>query len=88
MASQDIIMLSQKELVRLHVVHKILNKELKHKEASEVLSLSERQIRRVVSRVTVEGDQGIVHKSRGKPSNRRVSPKLKNKAIECYRTKY
>jgi hypothetical protein len=87
-ASQDIIMLSQKELVRLHVVHKILNKELKHKEASEVLSLSERQIRRVVSRVTVEGDQGIVHKSRGKPSNRRVSSKLKNKAIECYRAKY
>ena len=67
MASQDIIMLSQKELIRLHVVHKILNKELKHKEASEVLSLSERQIRRVVSRVTVEGDKGIVHKSRGKP---------------------
>ncbi len=88
MASQDIIMLSQQERTRLHIVHKILKKELKHKEASMILSLSERQIRRVVSRVTIEGDQGIVHKSRGKPSNRRFPPKLKNKVIDCYRTKY
>lgn len=88
MASKDIIMLSQQERTRLHIVHKILNKELKHKEASKLLSLSERQIRRVVSRVKVEGDQGIVHKSRGKPSNRRFPPKLKNKVIERYRTKY
>ena len=78
MASEDIIMLSQKEFVRLHIVQKILNKELKHKEASEVLSLSERQIRRIVSRVKSEGDRGIVHKSRGKPSNRRSCVKLKN----------
>jgi hypothetical protein len=88
MASQDIIMLSQKELIRLHIVHKIRNKELKHKEASKILSLSERQMRRVVSRVTIGGDQGIVHKSRGKPSNRRISLRLKNKVIECYKTKY
>ncbi len=88
MASGDIIMLSQKELIRLHIVHKILNKELKHKDASKALSLSERQIRRVVSRVTLEGDKGIVHKSRGKPSNRRISQRLKNKVIECYRAKY
>jgi len=80
-ASKDIIMLSQKELIKLHIVHKILNKELKHKEASKILLLSERQIRRVVSRVVIEGDQGIVHKSRGKPSNRRFSPKLKSKVL-------
>lgn len=88
MASGDIIMLSQKELIRLHIVHKILNKELRHKDASKALSLSERQIRRVVSRVTLEWDNGIVHKSRGKPSNRRISQRLKNKVIECYRAKY
>ena len=88
MASEDIIMLSQKELIRLHIVQKILNKELRHKEASEALSLSERQIRRIVNRVKFEGNQGIVHKSRGKPSNRRIAPRLKNKIIECYRTKY
>ncbi len=88
MASEDIIMLRQKDLVRLHVVQKILNKELKHKEASDILSLSERQIRRIVSRIKSEGDRGIVHKSRGKPSSRRIAPGLKSKIVECYRTKY
>ena len=88
MASKDIIMLSQQERTRLHIVHKILNKELKHKEGSKILSLSERQLRRIVSRVRIEGDQGIVHKSRGKPSNRRFSTKLKNKVIKHYRAKY
>ncbi len=87
MASRDIIMLSQQERTRLHIVHKILNKELKQKEA-KILSLSERQIRRIVSRVRIEGDQGIVHKSRGKPSNRGFPPKLKNKVIKHYRAKY
>ncbi len=61
MASEDIIMLSQKEFIRLHIVQKILNKELRHKEASEVLSLSQRQIRRIVSRVKFDGNRGIVH---------------------------
>jgi hypothetical protein len=69
-------------------VQKILNKELKHKEASNILSLSDRQIRRIVRRVIIEGSQGVVHKSRGKPSNRRYSPQLKNKVVEHYRTKY
>ena len=88
MASKDIIMLSQQERTKFHIVHKILNKELKHKEASKILSLSERQIRRIVSRVRIEGEQGIVHKSRGKPSNRGFPPKLKIKVIKLYRAKY
>ncbi len=88
MASKDIIMLSQQERTKLHIVHKIFNKELKHKESAKILSLSERQIRRIVSRVRIEGDQGIVHKSRGKPSNRRFSPRLKDKVLKRYRAKY
>ncbi len=56
--------------------------------ASKSLSLSERQIRRAVSHVTLEGDQGIVHKYRGKPLNRMVFLRLNNKLIEHYRTKY
>ena len=88
MASMDIIMISQQERTKLHIVHKLLNKELKHKEASKILSLSERQIRRIVSRVRIEGDQGIVHKSRGKPSNRKFPLKLKNKVLKHYRAKY
>lgn len=69
MSRKDIIMIRQKELKRLHVIYKVLNAEITQAEASEILSLSERQIRRIISRIRQEGDSGIIHKSRGKESN-------------------
>lgn len=88
MAEKDIIMVRQKELKRLHVIHKVIEGTLTQKEASGLISLSERQIRRIVTRIAEEGDGGIVHKSRGKPSKRKLSHKLKERIIDLYRTAY
>ncbi len=76
MARKDIIMIRQKELKRLHVIHNVLNGEITQDEASEMLLLSERQIRRIVSRIRQEGDISIIHKSRGKESSRKLPKKL------------
>lgn len=88
MAGKDIIMVRQRELKRLHVIHKVIEGALTEKEASVLISLSERQIRRIVRRIREEGDRGIVHRSRGKPSNRELSSTLKEKIIHLYRTTY
>ena len=88
MAERDIIMASQRELKRLHVIRKVLDKELKQVEAKDILNLSGRQIRRVVKAVRREGDKGIVHKSRGKPSNAAIAKKIKSMAIGLYKEKY
>lgn len=88
MAGEDIITMSQWELKRLHAIHKILDKKLKQVEAVDVLELGDRQIRRIVARVRKEGDAGIIHKSRGKPSNRRIPENLKARVIKLYRQKY
>jgi transposase-like protein len=88
MAGKDIIEISQRELTRLHVIHKAIEGLLKQKEAAELLSLSNRQIRRLIKKAGEEGDAGIIHKSRGKPSNRRLPKKIKDKVIELYRQKY
>lgn len=88
MAGKDMIMLHQRELKRLHVIHKVLDETLKQVEAAEILSLSDRQIRRIIKRIRVEGDIGIVHKARGKPSNRELPKKIKDKVIKLYRDKY
>jgi len=88
MAGKDIIMATQEELRRLHIVQKVLEGGLKQVEAAEILSLSGRQVRRVVRRVRAEGDRGIAHRSRGKPSNRRFPEETKGKAIVLYRQKY
>ena len=88
MAGKDIIEMSQRELTRLHVIHKVIEGLLKQKEAAALLSLSNRQIRRLLKKAGEEGDVGIIHKSRGKPSNRRLPKKIKDKVIELYRQKY
>ncbi len=76
MSRKDIIMIRQKELKRLHVIHRVLNGEITQAEASEILSISRRQTRRIISRIRQEGDIGIVHKLRGKESNRKLPKKL------------
>jgi transposase len=88
MAGEGIIMATQEELRRLHVIEKVLEGGLKQIEAAEILCLSSRQIRRVVKRVKQEGQRGIVHRSRGRPSNRRIADQLRDKVIRFYREKY
>ena len=88
MTGKDMIAMSQEDLKRLAIIHKVIDKSVTQVEAASVLDLSDRQIRRIVKRVRFEGNAGIVHKSRGKPSNRRLPEDVKNKVIKLYREKY
>lgn len=85
MARKDIIMLSQRELKRLHVIQKVLEGVIKQIEAAEMLGLSDRQIRRLIKRVRIEGDKGAGHKSRGRGSSRKISKRIRDRVIELYR---
>jgi transposase len=88
MAGEGMIMVRQGELKRLHVIQKVLERVIKQVEAAEILSVSDRQIRRIVRRIRSEGDRGIIHKSRGRPSNRKISGKIKDRVIKLYRAQY
>ena len=88
MAGKDIIMASQKELKRLHIMQKVIEGTLKQIEASKMLSLSIRQTGRILIRVKEEGPQGVVHRSRGRQSNRKTPQELKDRVIELYRQNY
>lgn len=65
---KDIITMSRKEIKRLHILHKVMEKRLKQIKAAEMLDLSDRQIRRIIKKIRKDGDQAIVHGNRGKPS--------------------
>jgi transposase len=88
MAGEDIIMVRQKELKRLHVIQTVLERGIREVAAAEVLGLSSRQIRRIVKRVRLEGDRGVIHKSRGQPSNRRIADEIRDKIVQLYRSQY
>src|SRR3989337_4526085 len=49
MAGKDIIKMSQEEAKRLCVIQKALSREINQVKAAEILSLSDRQIRRIVN---------------------------------------
>lgn len=85
-AGKDIIMVRQRELKRLHVIHKVIEGTLTQGEAAALISLTERQIRRIVKRIREEGDAGICHKLRSKPSNRKLP--FKQRIVQLYRSSY
>ncbi len=86
MAGKDIIMATQEELKKLHVVRKAIEKNITQSQAAQILDLSNRQIRRIARRIRLEGDEGIIHRLRGKLSNR-ILP-CKDKALKLFKTKY
>jgi len=88
MPGKDIIMVRQKELKRLHVIHKVIEEAITQRQAAEIISLSERQIRRIVKRIRDEGDGGIQHRLRGRQCNRKLPKKLTDRIVELYRQKY
>lgn len=88
MAGKDIIMVSREELKRLHYVREIEAKRMRQVEVAEKLKLSDRQMRRIVSRFRSEGEGGVIHRLRGRSSNRKISEQVRQAVIELYRSKY
>jgi len=88
MVREDTVTMSAKELRRVHVLRQLREKRITQREAGEMLQVTDRQIRRLLGRVNAAGDQGLVHRGRGKPSNRRVPEKRKQKVLALYEERY
>jgi len=85
---KDILMMTRQEIQRYQIIRKVLERQINQQEASEVLRLSDRQVRRIVKRVKVEGESGVVHRSRGRPGNRSIESSFKERALKLYRSFY
>jgi len=85
-ARKDIIIMSREEVKKLNIIRQVIGKKIKWKEASSFLEVSMRQIARLVNRVKTFGEEGIIHRLRGKPSNRRCDEK--EKILKLYKAQY
>lgn len=85
---KGILAMSKTEADRLRIIGQVEKQAITIEEASELLNLSQRQIYRILKKVKEEGSKGIIHKLRGKPSNRGYSRRIKKKIIEIYRKQY
>ena len=88
MVGKDIIEMRIKELKRLKIIHEAIEKHITQKTAASIIGVTERHVRRIIKAVREEGDKGIIHKSRGKASNRRISEKIKDKVLKLYKKNY
>lgn len=84
----DLLIMSKKELKRKSIFDLVKNGDITRLDASKRLRLSYRQTRRSYQRYLREGDSGLVHKNRGKPSHRAILFSVKQTAIDLYEEKY
>src|SRR5206468_11441893 len=79
MSKQEMLVLSTKDRDRLKVLHEVKRKHLTPRAAARQLGISERWVRKLLVRVRKggDGDGGIVHRGRGRRSNRRLPESLR-----------
>lgn len=88
MVGEDRVIMSVKELRRVHVIRQTMKRKLTQVEAGMLLGLTTRHIRRLIERVEQVGDQGLAHRGRGTPSNRRIPDKVKTTVLTLYEKRY
>jgi transposase len=84
------LLMSTQERDRLKVVSMLsaVDTHMTQAQAAGLLGLSERQVRRLCAAYREQGDSALVHKSRGRPSNRRIPEQIKRQALGAIRERY
>jgi transposase len=72
--------MSGEEFDRASVIREVVEGRLTQRRAAELLLRSERHVRRMVQRYRSEGPEGLIHRARGRPSNRRISEEARSQA--------
>lgn len=84
-AMTNTLTMSKRERAYLEVLSRLTRGEITRRAASDTLGLSERQVYRLLSRYRQEGDGGLVHRLRGRPSNRGYDEGLRSQVVRLYR---
>jgi len=80
--------MSTKELSRLEVMQRLSRKQMRQKEAGQMLDLSVRQIKRLLRAYREKGAAGLVSQHRGRKANNRLPEEVKRKVLNLLKTKY
>ncbi|WP_133152790.1 helix-turn-helix domain-containing protein, partial [Vibrio splendidus] len=83
-----LIAMSEKEISRFKVIQDVCEHRLRRTDAAEILSLSERQVQRLMNKLREHGAASLTHASRGKPSNRRYSDEYRKEILSTIHKHY
>ena len=74
--------MTQRDRDRLVALKKAENGLITQQQAAEEIGQSERNVRRLLKKLKVKGDQALVHASRGRQSNRKLDDKTRQAALQ------
>jgi len=80
----DKLTMSKKERQRKVILEQLELGHIRRRDARKRLSLSERQLKRIIKRYRDDGDIGLVHKSRGRPPNNTTVATQKKEVLTLY----
>jgi len=80
--------MTKKELVRVHVIKSLIEDKMTSRDAAEVLSLSERQIKRLKAGVKKDGEVFVIHKNRGRKPKHTIPGEIREEIVSLARNKY
>ena len=81
---KELITLSTRELERLRIVSKVMDRSMTQMGASAILGISDRQIRNLIVKIREKGNKGSAHGNRGRESPKKLS-KAQEANLEMYR---
>lgn len=82
------LLMSKKERKRHVVMDQVLQNQITLKDATSALGISYRQCKRIWKRYKENGAEGLIHKSRGRESNRKTPNEIRSKIIKRYQDRY
>lgn len=80
--------MSNREIDRLKVIQNTIDGRLTQIEAAQMLDISDRQVRRLCRKVEKDGNRGIIHGLKGRPSNHLLPQWYKDKALDFVKQNY
>jgi transposase len=80
------IEMSKQEARKITIIEELLSNRLSNKQASELLSLSIRQVQRLKAEASANGVMSILHKNRGRKPANALAPETKAAIIRIYNT--
>lgn len=85
---EGILMIRPDELKRYQLISKVFDRNINQQEAAELLGISDRQVRRIIRRVRIEGECGVIHRLRGRRGCRRIPDNVRTRVLELYQERY
>ena len=83
-----LVIMSERELNRIEVLSQVTQGRMTAVTAANVLGLSRRQVHRLLKDFQAEGPAAIRHKARGRRSNNRIDPAVREFAVTLVRENY